>query len=149
MKKIDAVIVASPIKLAFPRTEQKAMQAGKIVGMEVCGAIKLQDCWDMVNTSEKTKKPVMMMENVCYRRDIMAVLNMVRQGMFGEDCYICRVAMSMTCVKFYLMMVKQLMIMVLSLAKKVIARRNGEHCVCYTQWRIISNTWPWPGGNND
>ncbi len=26
----------------------------------------------------------MIMENVCYRRDIMAVLNMVRQGLFGE-----------------------------------------------------------------
>jgi hypothetical protein len=38
----------------------------------------------MVNTSEKTKKPVMMLENVCYRRDIMAVLNMVRKNMFGE-----------------------------------------------------------------
>jgi len=26
----------------------------------------------------------MMLENVCYRRDVMAVMNMVRQGMFGE-----------------------------------------------------------------
>ena len=28
--------------------------------------------------------PCMMLENVCYRRDVMAVLNMVRQGLFGE-----------------------------------------------------------------
>lgn len=60
------------------------MNAGKIPGVEVCGAITLQECWDVVNTSERTKIPVMMMENVCYRRDVMAVLNMVRQGMFGE-----------------------------------------------------------------
>ena len=28
--------------------------------------------------------PLMMLENVCYRRDVMAILNMVRQGLFGE-----------------------------------------------------------------
>jgi hypothetical protein len=38
----------------------------------------------MVNASEKTKIPVMVLENVCYRRDIMAVYNMVRKGLFGE-----------------------------------------------------------------
>ena len=52
--------------------------------MEVCGAIKLQDCWDIVDAHEKTKVPIMVMENVCYRRDIMAVLNMVAKGLFGE-----------------------------------------------------------------
>jgi len=61
-----------------------AMNAGKIVGMEVGGAVKLQDCWDFVNTHEKTKVPIMALENVCYRRDIMAVHNMVKKGMFGE-----------------------------------------------------------------
>jgi predicted dehydrogenase len=60
------------------------MNAGKIAGVEVCGAVKLQECWDVVNAAEKTKMPLMMMENVCYRRDVMAVLNMVRKGMFGE-----------------------------------------------------------------
>lgn len=59
-----------------------AMNAGKIPGVEVCGAITVQECWDVVNVSEKTKIPLMMMENVCYRRDVMAVLNMVRKGMF-------------------------------------------------------------------
>jgi hypothetical protein len=80
---IDAVIVASPWEWHLPQGID-AMNAGKIVGMEVSGAIKLQDCWDFVNTSEKTKVPIMPLENVCYRRDIMAVHNMVKQGMFGE-----------------------------------------------------------------
>jgi predicted dehydrogenase len=80
---VDAVVICSPWEWHVPQG-LAAMNAGKIVGMEVCGAMKLQDCWDMVNTSEKTKMPVMMMENVNYRRDVMAVLNMVRQGMFGE-----------------------------------------------------------------
>lgn len=80
---IDAVIVSSPWEWHLAHGVD-AMNAGKIVGMEVCGAIKLQDCWDFVNTSEKTKVPIMPLENVCYRRDIMAVHNMVTKGMFGE-----------------------------------------------------------------
>lgn len=80
---IDAVIVSSPWEWHLAHGIE-SMQAGKIVGMEVCGAIHLQDCWDFVNTSEKTNIPIMILENVCYRRDIMAILNMVRNGMFGE-----------------------------------------------------------------
>lgn len=80
---IDAVIIASPWEWHIPQGID-AVNAGKIVGMEVCGAIKLQDCWDIVNASEKTKVPIMPLENVCYRRDIMAVHNMVTKGMFGE-----------------------------------------------------------------
>lgn len=80
---IDAVIVASPWEWHAPQGID-AMNAGKIVGMEVCGAVKLQDCWDFVNTSEKTGIPIMPLENVCYRRDIMAVHNMVSKGLFGE-----------------------------------------------------------------
>jgi len=80
---IDAVIIATPWEWHIPQAID-ALNAGKIPGVEVCGAIKLQDCWDIVNASEKTKIPVMVLENVCYRRDILAVYNMVRKGLFGE-----------------------------------------------------------------
>ena len=80
---IDAVVICSPWEWHIPQAID-AMNAGKIPGVEVCGAMKLQDCWDVVNCSEKTGIPLMMMENVCYRRDVMAVLNMLRKGMFGE-----------------------------------------------------------------
>lgn len=80
---IDAVIVSTPWEWHKVQGID-AMYAKKIVGMEVCGAMQLQDCWDYVKAYEETKVPIMMMENVCYRRDIMAVLNMVRKGMFGE-----------------------------------------------------------------
>ncbi len=80
---IDAVVICSPWQWHSIQAID-AMNAGKIAGVEVCGAIKLQECWDVVNTSEKTKIPLMMLENVCYRRDVMAVLNMVQKGMFGE-----------------------------------------------------------------
>jgi len=82
-KDIDAVIVSSPWEWhALQGCD--SMRAGKVVGMEVCGAITLGECWEYVRTHEETGVPIMMLENVCYRRDVMAVLNMVRKGMFGE-----------------------------------------------------------------
>lgn len=80
---IDAVFVSSPWEWHLPHGVE-AMEAGKTVAMEVSGAVKLQDCWDFVNASERTGIPLMALENVCYRRDIMAVFNMVKKGMFGE-----------------------------------------------------------------
>lgn len=80
---VDAVVICTPWEWHAVQGVD-ALNAGKVVGMEVCGAMNVQECWDIVNASERTKLPVMMMENVCYRRDVMAVLNMVRQGMFGE-----------------------------------------------------------------
>lgn len=80
---IDAVIVSTPWEWHAVQGVA-AMKAGKAVGMEVCGATDLQECWDMVETHEDTRVPFFGLENVCYRRDVMAVLNMVRQGLFGE-----------------------------------------------------------------
>ena len=82
-KDIDAVIIATPWQ--FHRDQAvDAMKAGKYVGCEVIAGLNIQDHWDIVNTSEKTGMPYMTLENVCYRRDVMAALNMVRQGLFGE-----------------------------------------------------------------
>lgn len=82
-KTVDAVLIATPWRW---HTEQAvaAMQAGKYVGMEVSGAFSLDECWQLVHTHEATGTPLFFLENVCYRRDVMAVLNMVRQGLFGE-----------------------------------------------------------------
>lgn len=83
LKDIDAVIIASPWEWHHPQATE-AMKAGKITGLEVCGALSLEECWDYVNVYEETKTPVFMMENVCYRRDIMSVMHMVRKGKFGQ-----------------------------------------------------------------
>ncbi|SHK79377.1 Oxidoreductase family, NAD-binding Rossmann fold [Chitinophaga jiangningensis] len=80
---IDAVIIATPWEW-HSIMAIAAMKAGKIPAVEVCGASDIQECWELVNTSEETGIPVFGMENVCYRRDVMAVLQMVREGLFGE-----------------------------------------------------------------
>ena len=82
-KDIDAVFVSSPWSWHY-RHGTEAMKAGKIVAMEVCGAMSLAECYGYVKTYEETKVPIMIMENVCYRRDVMAILNMVKKGLFGE-----------------------------------------------------------------
>ena len=80
---IDGVIISSPWTY-HTRQAVAAMENGKYAGVEVPAALTVEDCWELVNTSERTGMPCMMLENVCYRRDVMAVLNMVREGLFGE-----------------------------------------------------------------
>jgi predicted dehydrogenase len=60
------------------------MKAKKYVGCEVITGTTVEECWELAHTSEETGMPLMMLENVCYRRDVMAILNMVRQNVFGE-----------------------------------------------------------------
>ncbi len=83
LKDIDAVIIATPWEWHTIQC-MDAMRAGKYVGCEVITGTTLDECWQLVHTSEQTGMPLMMLENVCYRRDVMAVLNMVRQNLFGE-----------------------------------------------------------------
>ncbi len=83
LKEVDAVIIATPW-LWHTRMAKDAMLAGKYTGVEVSAANTLEECWDLVNTHEKTGTHLMILENVNYRRDIMAVLNMVKQNVFGE-----------------------------------------------------------------
>jgi len=80
---LDAVIIATPWRW---HTEMAvaSMEAGIYTGMEVCGGFSLDECWQLVNTHEKTGTHLYFLENVCFRRDVMAILQMVRKDMFGE-----------------------------------------------------------------
>ena len=82
-KDIDGVFICTPWEWHTPMSVD-AMQAGKAVACEVAGAMSIDECWQLGRTYERTMTPFMILENVCYRRDVMAVLNMARQGMFGE-----------------------------------------------------------------
>lgn len=82
-EKLDAVIIATPWEF-HKQQSIDAMKAGVYVGCEVIAGITTKDHWEIVDTYEKTKVPYMTLENVCYRRDVLAVLNMHRQKLFGE-----------------------------------------------------------------
>jgi predicted dehydrogenase len=80
---IDGVVIATPWEWHVPMALE-VMKQGKYAGVEVSATVTLQESWDLVNMYEKTGSHCMILENVCYRRDVMATLNMVRQGMFGS-----------------------------------------------------------------
>ena len=82
-KNIDAVIISTPWLWHVPMAVD-AMKAGKYTGLEVSGASSVEECWQLVRTHEATGTHLMFLENVNYRRDVMAVLRMVREGLFGE-----------------------------------------------------------------
>ena len=83
-EEFDCVIIASPWEWHTPMAVA-AMKAGvPYVGVEVAAATSLEECWDLVNVSESTGSHLSILENVCYRRDCMAALTMVRQGILGE-----------------------------------------------------------------
>lgn len=61
-----------------------AMEHGKHVALEVPAAMSVEDCWRLVDTSERTQRHCMMLENCCYDEFELATLNMVQNGLFGE-----------------------------------------------------------------
>ncbi len=80
---LEGVVIATPWEWHIPMGIA-AMKAGKYAASEVGPASSVDECWELVNTHEETRVPFMLLENYCYFRYNMAVLNMVRQGIFGE-----------------------------------------------------------------
>lgn len=95
-EKLDAVIIATYWD-SHATIACEAMNHGIYPGVEVPIALTLDECWDLINTSEKTGIPCMMLENWSFRRDNLSVLNMIRQGMFGEIVH-CHCAHSHDCI---------------------------------------------------
>lgn len=79
---IDYVYIATPWEFHTPQA-LAAMNNGKHVGVEVPIGYTLQDLWKLVDTSEKTRRHCMMLENCCYDYDELMILNMVHAGLFG------------------------------------------------------------------
>ena len=84
---LDAVITATPWELHVP-VMLATLDAGKYGGTEVPAAVTVDECWALVEKSEKTGLPCMMLENACYGRDYLAVFNLIRAGLLG-DIYHC------------------------------------------------------------
>ena len=83
MDEVDVVYSVTPWYLHVPGSVC-AMEHGKVALVEVPGALTIDECWEMVETSERTKMPCMMLENCCYDNYEMTMFNMVKQGVFGE-----------------------------------------------------------------
>jgi len=82
-KDLDLILITTPTYMHADMAVY-AMQQGKHVITEVPAAVTIKQCWDIVKTSERTKKHCMMMENYSFMPFHMTTLNMAKQGFFGE-----------------------------------------------------------------
>lgn len=80
---IDLIYIATPWDWHVPMAVY-AMEAGKHAAVEVPAAKTLEECWQLVETSERTQKHCMMLENCCYDFFELMTLNMARDGFFGD-----------------------------------------------------------------
>ena len=80
---VDLVYVCTHWQLHTPIAVY-AMEHGKHAAIEVPAALSIDECWQLVNTVEKTRRHCMMLENCCYDFFEMATLNMAQKGLFGE-----------------------------------------------------------------
>lgn len=80
---LDLIYIVTPWDLHTPMAVY-AMENGKHAAVEVPAATTMDECWQIVETSERTRKHCVILENCCYDFFEMLTLNMVRQGMFGD-----------------------------------------------------------------
>lgn len=80
---IDVIYIATPWEWHVPMA-LRAMERGKHAFIEVSAAVTVDQCWQLVDTSERTQRHCVMLENCCYGENELFVLNMAREGVFGE-----------------------------------------------------------------
>ena len=83
---VDVVYACVPWKLHAP-VALAAMRADKHAFVEVPATMDVDSCWELVETSEATRRHCMMLENCCYGETEMLALNMCRLGILGETLY--------------------------------------------------------------
>lgn len=80
---VDLVYIVTPW-LTHAEMAVYAMEHGKHVAIEVPAAVTIEECWQLVNTAERTRRHCMMLENCVYDFFELTTLNMAQQGLFGE-----------------------------------------------------------------
>ncbi|MDR2954176.1 MAG: Gfo/Idh/MocA family oxidoreductase [Prevotella sp.] len=83
LPNVDLVVISTDWK-SHAEIALKAMNDGKHVAIEVPAAMTMEEIWDLINASEKTRKHCMMLENCVYDFFELTTLNMVQQGLLGE-----------------------------------------------------------------
>jgi len=81
-KDLDVVLITTPTYM-HAEMAVYAMEQGKHVLTEVSAALTIDECWDLVKTSERTRKHCMMIENYSYMPFQITMLNMAKKGFFG------------------------------------------------------------------
>ncbi|NVK49448.1 MAG: Gfo/Idh/MocA family oxidoreductase [Cyclobacteriaceae bacterium] len=84
---LDLIYIATPWEWHTPMAVY-AMEVGKHAAVEVPAARTLDECWQLVETSERTKKHCMQLENCCYDFFELMTLKMAREGFFGEVVHV-------------------------------------------------------------
>ncbi|MBQ6870269.1 MAG: Gfo/Idh/MocA family oxidoreductase [Alistipes sp.] len=84
---IDLVYIMTDWKSHAPMALY-AMECGKHVAIEVPAAISMAEIWALIETSERTRKHCIQLENCVYDRFEMTALNMAQQGLFGEILHV-------------------------------------------------------------
>jgi len=80
---VDCVVIAASWNQHIEMSIE-CLERGIPCGCEIGGCETLEECFALVDAYERTKTPFMFMENCCYGRYELMVLNMVKQGIFGE-----------------------------------------------------------------
>jgi predicted dehydrogenase len=83
LEEVDLLLIATPWEWHTPMAIF-GMENGKHVASEVPIAYTLEDCVKIVQTAEQTSKHCIMIENCCYNREELWIMNMIQEGVFGE-----------------------------------------------------------------
>lgn len=81
--EVDAVMIFAAWEVHIPIAIE-TMRIGKPIAVEVAGAYTIEQCFELVKVYEETKTPIMMLENCCYGRNEMMIMNMIEKGVFGK-----------------------------------------------------------------
>lgn len=83
LDNVDLVYICTPWLWHTPMAVQ-AMKCGKHAAVEVPAAMTVEQCWQLVEVSEGTRRHCMMLENCCYGESELLALNLCRKGVLGE-----------------------------------------------------------------
>ena len=80
---VDVIYCATPWAL-HATVGLRALNGGKVALIEVTSALTVDECWELVEASEKWQIPCMQLENCVYGEIELLELNLARLGKFGE-----------------------------------------------------------------
>jgi hypothetical protein len=85
-KDVDFVLIATPWNWHVPMA-LAVLESDKDVGLEVPACTTINECWQLVRASERSRRHCMMLENCCYDYNETLVLRMIQAGEFGKLLY--------------------------------------------------------------